>query len=148
MANMTVPYQLADGRMALDIDTSKTLAAGDSGIVQNLIADALVITLLASASTNVGFEAIVRLGGARVSGLPKGAVSDSSQGAVITPASGDGVTGGAWTAAINKGVTFTKGSGQTGSKTGDEVRMTAGGANTAAAWMVNYMKGTSVGRTA
>jgi hypothetical protein len=135
---------MADGRMGLNIDTSKTLAATDSGIVQNVIADAVVITLPASASTNVGQTHIVRNGGAKPTGTPTGAVSDGSVGIVVTPASGDGVTGGAWTAAINKGVTFTKST----SRVGDEVSLVAGGANTAAAWQVERMLGASVGRTA
>lgn len=144
MANQTTPYKMSDGRMGLNIDTSKTLGATDSGIVQNIIADAIVITLPASASTNVGQTHIVRMGGAKPVGTPTGAVSDGSVGCVITPASGDGVTGGAWTAATNKGVTFTKST----MKVGDEVSLVAGGANTAAAWQVERMLGASVGRTA
>lgn len=145
MANQTTPYVMPDGRLGLNIDTSKTVGPSDSGIVQNVIADGLTITLPASASTNVGETIIVRNGGAKVnSSGPTGAVSDGAVGIVITPASGDGVTGGTWTAATNKGVTFTKSTG----KIGDEVKLQAGGVNTAAAWMVDAIKGIAVGRTA
>lgn len=143
MANQTTPYVMPDGRMGLNIDTSKTLAATDSGIVQNIIKDGLVITLPASATVLGTFTAVIRNGGVAPTGAPAGAVSDAATGLVVTPASGDGVTGGAWTAAINKGVTFTKST----SKVGDEVKLVASGANTAAAWNVDQIKGASVGRT-
>lgn len=144
MANQTTPYLMNDGRMGLNIDTNKTLAASDSGLVQNVIADGLTITLPASASTNVGEQLIIRNGGVPKTSAAAGTGDDGSVGIVITPASGDGVTGGGWTAAINKGVTFTKSTG----RVGDEVTLSAGGANTAAAWMVKTIKGASVGRTA
>ncbi len=52
MSNManTAAYALPDGRMAVDVDSNKTVTIDDSAFVQNTIADGVVYTLPATAS--------------------------------------------------------------------------------------------------
>jgi hypothetical protein len=151
MANATTPVfnpgvQInTSSQPLLHIDTSKTLAAADSGVVQNIVADGLTITLPASASILAGFVAIIRAGGFPASSaVVDGTSSNGTFGIVVTPAAGDGVTGGGWTAAINKGVTCTKAT----MKVGDTIVLQSTGANTANAWTVLAQYGASWGRTA
>lgn len=131
MANMTTPYQMADGRMALDIDTSKTLADTDCGLVQNVIADGIMITLPA---TVVGYSYIVRNGGVKSTGGAKGTVSDGTVLVTIAPNAADKIAGNAFTAADNKAALNTKAT----SHVGDEMSLVADGAN---GWMVTNVKG-------
>lgn len=137
MANPTTPYIGQDGRLWINVSENKTLAATEFGWVQNIITDALTLTLPASATVLAGSEIILRNGGDNPTGTPTGAVSDGTVGFIVTPAAGDGVTGNGFTAAINKGVTYVKASG----KVGDEMVLACGGANTAKAWNVASAKG-------
>lgn len=127
MANQTTISQyLGDGRPSLDIDTNKTLAATDCGVVQNVIADAITITL---PSTVVGYSFTIRNGGAKKSGGPRGTGDDGSVLVSIAPAAVDNIAGGTWTAADNKKILNTK----VTAKVGDEVTLVADGVN---GWMV------------
>jgi hypothetical protein len=137
MANATVPYVGNDGRLTIDVSADKTLAATEFGWVQNVIADAVTITLPASATVLAGSTVVLRNGGVPKTGGPTGSGDSGSVGFVVTPASGDGVTGNGFTAAINKGVTYVKSLG----KVGDEMKLSCGGANTAKAWNVETVKG-------
>lgn len=119
------------------IDTNKTLAATDSGVVQRIVADGLTVTLPASATVTAGHTVILSIGGVPKTSAAAGTGDNGSIGLVVTPASGDGITGGAWTAAINKGLTYAKATSQVG----DRVVLVASGANTAAAWMVQELRG-------
>lgn len=92
MANpaFSTAYRLPDGRLAVNVTENKTLAAEDSGIVQNVIAADAVVTL--PATTVVGCWTI-RNGGSPIDADgPAGAVSD---GLLVTvdPATGDTVAG-------------------------------------------------------
>lgn len=64
-------YQLPDGRYARDIDSAITLAAEDSGLVLNVIATGVVLTLPAVATQGVW---TIRDGGVKVSSGPAGAI--------------------------------------------------------------------------
>lgn len=132
MANQTTPYQMADGRMALDIDTSKTLADTDCGLVQNVIADSVVITLPA---TVVGYNFTVRNGGVKSSGGAKGTVSDGTALVSISPNSVDKIAGNAFTATDNKDALNTKAT----SHVGDEMSLVGDGVN---GYMVTRVIGT------
>lgn len=144
MANQTTPGIDNDNRFSENIDTSKTLAATDSGVIQRVIADALTITLPASASILTGFTAKIVIGGVPATAGVPGTGANGTVGLVIATASGDGVTGGGWTAAINKGVTYTKATG----RVGDSIVLTSTGANTSNAWTVQSINGAAWGRTA
>lgn len=137
MANPTVPYVGPDGRLWINVSENKTLLATEFGWVQNIIADGLTLTAPASATVLAGAEMVLRNGGVPAGGTV-GSGGNKSVGFVLTPASGDGVTGNGYTAAVNKGVTYVKTEG----KVGDEMRLACGGANTAKAWNVALVKGT------
>lgn len=137
MANATVPYVGPDGRLWIDISATKTLLATEFGWVQNVITDGLTLTLPASATVLAGSTITLRNGGVPVSGGPTGTGSNGTVGFIVTPASGDGVTGNGFTAATDKGVTYVKASGNVG----DEITLSCGGANTAKAWDVASVKG-------
>lgn len=137
MANATVPYRGTDGRLWIDVTATKTFLASEVGWVQNIVTDGLTLTLPASATVGAGAGIVIRNGGAPVSGGPSGTGSNGTVGYVLTPASGDGVTGNGFTAAINKGITYVKAQGNVG----DEVGINAAGANTALAWQVDHVLG-------
>jgi len=119
------------------IDTNKTFAATDSGVVQKIVTDGLTLTLPGSATVTAGYTLVIVNGGAPVTSGPAGTGSNGTVGITLTPASGDGITGGAWTAAINKGAQNLKATSQAG----DRIVLVASGANTAAAWMVQEIRG-------
>jgi len=64
-------YQLPDGRYARDIDTSFTVAAEDSGLVLNVVAASVVVTLPAVATQGVW---TIRDGGVSATSGPDGAI--------------------------------------------------------------------------
>lgn len=137
MANPVTPYVGQDGRLWINVSETKTLAATEFGWVQNIITDGLTLTLPASATVLAGSEIVIRNGGVPQTSSTAGSGDDGSVGYVVTPASGDGVTGNGFTAAVNKGVTYVK----SGGKVGDEIVLACGGANTAKAWNVASVKG-------
>lgn len=137
MANPVTPYVGQDGRLWINVTENKTLAATEFGWVQNVITDGLTLTGPASATVLAGSELIIRNGGAVQTSSTTGSGDDGSIGWIFTPASGDGVTGNGFTAAVNKGVTYVK----AGGKVGDEIVLACGGANTAKAWNVASVKG-------
>jgi len=123
MANQTTVSQyLPDGRPTLDIDTSKTLAITDCGVVQNVIADAITVTLPA---TTAGFTFTIRNGGVKKSGGPRGTGDDGSVLITIAPQALDYVAGGTWTATDAKKIFNTK----VTAKVGDEITVNADGTN-------------------
>jgi hypothetical protein len=77
---------------AEDVSADNTVAIADSGVVLNQTADAKTTTLPAVASTNVGLEVIVRLGGVKAGG-PVGSGSNGSQGHTISPNASDKIMG-------------------------------------------------------
>ncbi|MDP4225059.1 MAG: hypothetical protein Q8910_01620 [Bacteroidota bacterium] len=116
MANPTTTYFLADGRLAINVTENKTLALADCGIVQNVIADGVVVTLPATAA---GFAFIVRNGGVKVTSGPTGAVADGSAVVKVSPAAADQISGVGLTPADDKDLINTKAT----SKVGDEVTL-------------------------
>ncbi|UOF80562.1 hypothetical protein [Caudoviricetes sp.] len=64
-------YKLPDGRLAVNVTENKTLAAEDSGIVQNVITAGVTVTAPAVATQGVW---TVRDGGVPVTSGPSGAV--------------------------------------------------------------------------
>lgn len=137
MANATVPYVGNDGRLWIDVTATKTLLATEMGWVQNVIVDGLTLTAPASATVLAGATLVIRNGGVP---SPNGAIGTGSSGTVgfiLTPASGDGITGNGFTAAADKGITYVKAQGNIG----DEVLLSSGGANTAKAWNVVSVRG-------
>jgi hypothetical protein len=133
MANDTVPYQMADGRMGLNIDTAKTLTAADNGLVQNVIADAITITLPATA---VGLAFTVRNGGVKATGGATGTGSNGTVLVTVAPNAADQIAGNAITAADNKAWLNTKAT----SIVGDELSI-VGDATVAVGWNATNVKG-------
>lgn len=137
MANSTTLYTLPDGRRAVDVTENKSLVAADAGIVQNVITDAITVTLPTSAAATVGATFTVRNGGAPVTSGPAGTGSNGSVLVKLSPVAADGISGAAFTAAVNKAAQNTKAT----SKVGDELTVTGSGLTTAAAWFITGYKG-------
>lgn len=135
MANSTTLYKGQDGRTWVDVTLNKTLAAADSGIVQNVIATGVTMTLPASA---LELNYIVRVGGVPPTSGPAGAVSDATETVNVTPNGSDGISGLAFTAATGKGAVSVNGT------VGDEIEISGSGTTSnAAAWLVQHATGTS-----
>lgn len=133
MANSTTLYQGQDGRTWVDVTLNKTLVAADSGIVQNVIAAGLTVTVPA---TVVGLSFIVRNGGAAITaGGPAGATGAGTT-VTVAPTGTDGITGNAFTAAASKSAINTAGN------IGDEFEIQGTGVNSAVAWVVEHTNGT------
>lgn len=132
MANPTTLYSLSDGRIAVNVTENKSLAISDSGVVQNVIADAITITLPA---TVVGYNYTMRNGGVPKTSAPVGSGDDGSLALVVAPNASDLIAGMQVTAADNKKFTNTKAT----ARIGDELRLLGDGTN---GWNVVYVKGT------
>jgi hypothetical protein len=91
MANpvFTDAYRGQDGRLWVDVTEAKTLAAEDSGIVQNVKYASAVITLPATATVGCW---TIRNGGVAASGTPDGAGDDGNL-VTVTPNGGDTLAG-------------------------------------------------------
>jgi hypothetical protein len=138
MANSTTLYTGSEGRITVDVTENKSLVAADAGIVQNVIADALTITLPTSAAATVGATFIVRNGGVPASsGVGAGTGAGGSALITIAPGASDGISGLAFTAATNKAALNTKAT----SNVGDELVLVGSGVTSAAAWFVQRAKG-------
>ncbi len=121
MANSTTVYTGADGRAQVDVTENKTLALADCGIVQNVITDAITVTLPATAH---GLQFIVRNGGVPASsGLGAASGSDGSCLVTIAPNASDKFSGFALTPADNKALLNTKAT----ARVGDELQFYADG---------------------
>ena len=77
MANpaFSTRYRLPDGRYAVDVTEAKTLAAEDSGIVQNVTVASVTVTLPATATQGVW---TIRDGGVAATDGPDGAIVSAS----------------------------------------------------------------------
>jgi hypothetical protein len=117
--------------MAVDVTENKTLAIKDCGVVQNVIADAIAITLPA---TVVGYDYTIRNGGDNASGTPTRAGADGSAIVTVSPNSSDLIAGMEVTAADDKDFINTKAT----SKVGDELHLIGDGTN---GWKVVGVKG-------
>lgn len=120
MANSTTLYQLSDGRMAVNVTENKTLAQKDCGVVQNVITDALTITLPA---TVAGYNFTIRNGGVPKSGAPAGTGDDESAIVCVTPNGSDYIAGIELTASDADSINNTKAT----AKVGDEISLIADG---------------------
>lgn len=91
MANpaFSTRYKLGDGRLAVNVTENKTLAAEDSGIVQNVIATGITLTLPAVATQGAW---TIRDGGVPVSGGPTGAVTQPAL-PIVDPNASDTLAG-------------------------------------------------------
>lgn len=122
MANdTTVSQGLGNGLAYENIDTNKTLTLADSGVVQNVIADGITITLPATAA---GSTFYIRNGGVpAASAVGAGTGSDASVLVTVAPAAADKIQGLAFTAADNKAALNTKAT----SKVGDYIHIVGDG---------------------
>lgn len=121
MANDTsVSTGLGNGLAYENIDTSKTLALADCGVVQNVVADNQVITLPA---TTAGATFTIRNGGAQKTGAAPGTGDDASVLVNIAPNAADKIQGLAFTAADNKSALNTKAT----AKVGDYLKLVGDG---------------------
>lgn len=144
MANdTTVSRYLPDGRGYLNIDTNKSLVVADSGLVQNVIADAITLTLPTSAAATVGTRFIARNGGVPKTSGPVGTGSNGTVLVKLAPVAADGFTGYGFTPAVNKAAQNTK----TTSRVGDEFACTGSGLTGANAWQVAHVSGIWVRET-
>lgn len=135
MANSTTLYVGADGRTQVDVTENKTLTAADNGIVQNVIADAITVTL---PSTALGLAYTIRNGGVPASSsVGMGTGADASALVTVAPASADGISGLAFSAATNKAALNTKAT----SRVGDEITLLGTGTAGVTGWNVLRAKG-------
>jgi len=135
MALSTTVYRGTDGRSWIDVNANKTLVAADSGLVQNVIADNVTVTLPA---TVVGLHYIIRNGGVATTGAAVGTGSNGTALVLTMPTGTDGFTGAAITAAASKGMNNTKAT----SSVGDEIQLKGTGVNSAVAWVISNLIGT------
>lgn len=133
-----MPSQYPSDRrpVSVDVSTNKTLAATDAGIVQNVIADGLTITL---PSTALGLNFTIRNGGKPVTSGPVGSGSNGTVGITVAPQAADGVTGNGFTATVNKGAVNTKAT----SLVGDQISLLGTGTAGVTGWVV--LSGDTVG---
>jgi|SRR5487761_1608235 hypothetical protein len=130
MANYAL-YGDVQRRLAVDVTANKTLAKDtDSGLVENVIKDAITVTLPAAAA---GLMFTVRNGGVAPTSAATGARSDASVAVTIAP-NGTDTIGGAGRAAANSNLVNTK----TTSHVGDEVTLLG----VAGAWQIVAIRGT------
>lgn len=123
MANpaFTTRYRLPDGRYAVNVTEAKTLAAEDSGVVQNVTVASVTVTLPATATVGTF---TVRDGGVKTTSGPNGAIVAPSL-PKVDPNASDTVAG------FN--VEGTEADGKylvnTGGKYGDEITIMNGATN-------------------
>ena len=127
--------ELTDRRQSVDVSANKTLTAADQGIVQNVTADGVVITL---PSTAAGLNFTIRNAGVAASSGPAGSGSNGTAAVSVSPAAADAIAGNGFTAAVDKDAVNTKAT----SKVGDEITLIASGTAGAAAWNLRDVKGT------
>lgn len=132
MANSTTVYAGQDGRSTVDVTENKTLALADCGIVQNVITDAITVTLPATAA---GLQFTVRNGGVPKSGAPAGTGDDYSCLVTISPNASDKFSGFAVTPADDKDMLNTKAT----ARVGDELSFYSDGTD---GWTIIRAKGT------
>lgn len=122
MANpaFSTRYRLPDGRYAVDVTEAKTLAAEDSGIVQNVTVANVVVTLPATATVG---SWTIRDGGVAATNGPDGAIVSAATPR-IDPNGSDTVAGFNVEGTEADGKYLTN----TGGQHGDEISVTNTGA--------------------
>lgn len=116
----TVQFPSDKRRQSVNVTTNKVLTLADQGIVQNVQADGIVITLPA---TSAGAVFTIRNGGVPVTNGPAGTGSNKSVLVAVSPNSADKIQGNGLTAADNKDLLNTKAT----SLVGDEVTLVGDG---------------------
>ena len=115
MANdTTVSVGLGNGAPYENIDTSKTLAVGDNGVVQNVIADGITITLPATGAAGLYYFTIRNGGVPASSAVGFGTGGDASVLVTVAPNASDKISGLGFTAADNKAALNTKATARVG----------------------------------
>ncbi|MFE7720098.1 hypothetical protein ACFU44_13775 [Nocardia rhizosphaerihabitans] len=91
MANpaFSTRYRLPDGRLAVNVTEAKTLAAEDSGLVQNVTVASVTVTLPATATVGTW---TIRDGGVKATSGPAGAIVTPSN-PTVDPNASDTVAG-------------------------------------------------------
>lgn len=133
MANSTTIYVGSEGRNTLNVTENKTLDLAGCGIVQNVITDAITVTLPA---TTAGAYFIIRNGGVPASSsVGYGTGSDGSVLVTVAPNASDKIQGNSFSAADNKAALNTKAT----AKVGDEIHLVGDGTD---GWLITRVKGT------
>jgi len=120
-----------DNKPYENIDTNKTLALADCGVIQNVIADSVTITLPA---TIAGATFTIRNGGVPVASGPAGSGSNGQLLVTVAPNASDQIAGLNFTATDNKAALNTKATAQVG----DYITLVADATN---GWCVQDAKG-------
>jgi hypothetical protein len=134
MANSTTIYVGSDGRNTLDVTENKTLDLAGCGIVQNVITDAITITLPA---TTAGASFTIRNGGVPKTGGPSGTGDSGSVLVTVSPNASDKIQGNSFSASDDKDALNTKAT----ANVGDEISITGDGTD---GWLIRNVKGTWV----
>lgn len=127
--------QLGFGHKSVDVSTNKTLTAADAGIVQNVVADGITITLPATA---LGLHYIIRNSGVAKANAATGTGDDGSVLVNVAPAAADGITGNGFTATVNKSALNTKAT----AKVGDYIQIMGTGTTGVTGWVFISVRGT------
>ncbi len=130
----TVQFPSDKRRQSVNVTSNKTLTLADQGIVQNVQADGIVITLPA---TSAGATFVIRNGGVPVSNGPTGTGANGSVLVAVSPAAADAIAGNGFTAAVNKDALNTKATSQVG----DEITLVGSGATGVTAWTLQEVIG-------
>jgi hypothetical protein len=112
-------------RSTAEVTANKTLTAADSGVVQVVKADGVIITL---PSTALGLTFTVK----------NGSRYDGEYAYTVAPAAADGVTGNGFTAATNKAITVAKAT----SRAKDEFTILGTGTAGVTGWVFQEVLGT------
>lgn len=135
MANDTTASQgLGNGVNYENIDTAKTLAVADNGVVQNVVTDGITITLPATAAAGLFYFTIRNGGVAASSAIGSSTGTDASVLLTIAPNASDKITGLTFTAADNKAALNTKAT----AKVGDFITLVSDGVD---GWTVVSARG-------
>lgn len=131
MQNDSVPNSVT-------VSGNKTLAAVDSGVVQQITGDAGVITLPAAAAGLVGMTVVIEVAGKPVTNGPAGTGTNKSTGFSVSPAAADGITGGGLaTPVVNKDFVYAKAT----ANIGDRLVLICSGVTGTGAWYVREISG-------
>ena len=112
------------GRKSADVKANKTLSAADSGIVQNVTADAVVVALPPVGPTTLGLAYTIR----------NGATKDGDVLVAVSPNSSDQIIGNGFSPADNKDALNAKST----SKSGDEITLVSNGST---GWFISDVVG-------
>ena len=118
MANSTTLFSLPDGRKAVNVTENKTLAIKDCGVVQNVIADGIAITMPAAV---VSYAYTIRNGGVPKTSGTAGSGDDGSAIVKIIPNTTEYFSGCELATDASDTINNTK----TTAKVGDEVQLVA-----------------------